>query len=407
VDDAPAADAARLDEALRQAQSDLARARAENERLEAQSLQAQETEAVGRLAPGVALEFKNLLTLIVGYADRLLEQADESATRPRLEEIRSACQRAVGLAEHLLSNSRTDAADQSTISLDTILADAVAARGLGHRRRLSAMIGVPTGPSSVAERPEVLIVEDDAAVGQFIQTSLEGSGFRVAGVVRSAASAVEAIERRVPALALIDIALEGPTDGIALAELVRVRWSLPVVYVTGAGDGALFERLVRSEPHGFVSKPFNEAQLRGAVELALAAADRERKRMRELEAVRAYASELEVSASVMEARLGRIADVLRDAGVVKLHAHPGLSPEISARIGEMSRRELEVLQLLLSSRRVSSIARELSISAYTVRNHLRAVFRKLDVHSQAELLELFRGISPSAMVAATKPTERT
>jgi two-component system, response regulator PdtaR len=258
----------------------------------------------------------------------------------------------------------------------------------------------------VTERPEVLIVDDDTAVGQFMQKSLEGSHFRVTAVVRSAAAAVEAIERRLPALVLIDVALEGPIDGIALAEQVRDRWSLPVVYVTGTGDGPLFERLVKSEPHGYVSKPFDEAQLRGAADLALAVADRERRRMRELEAVRGYASELQASASVMEGRLGQIADVLRDAGVVKLDLHPGLSPEISARIGEMSRRELEVLQLLLSSRRVSSIARELSISAYTVRNHLRAVFRKLNVHSQTELLELFRGISPSAMMTAMRPSER-
>jgi two-component system, response regulator PdtaR len=258
----------------------------------------------------------------------------------------------------------------------------------------------------VTERPEVLIVEDDPAVGQFMQKSLEHSAYAVAGVVPSAAAAVEAIEHRPPALVLIDIALEGPVDGIALAEEIRDRWALPIVYVTGNGDGILFERLVKSEPHGYVSKPFDEAQLRGAVELALAVADRERKRLKELEAVRGYANELQVSTSVMEGRLGQIADVLRDAGVVKLNLHPGLSPEISARITEMSRRELEVLQLLLSSRRVSSIARELNISAYTVRNHLRAVFRKLDVHSQTELLELFRGISPSAMTSALKQTER-
>jgi two-component system, response regulator PdtaR len=257
----------------------------------------------------------------------------------------------------------------------------------------------------VTERPEVLIVEDDAAVGQLIQRSLESSDFKVSGVVRSAAAAVESIEHRVPSLVLIDVALEGPTDGVSLAEQVRDRWALPIVYVTAHGEGPLFERMVKSEPHGYVSKPFDEAQLRGAVELALAVADRERKRKRELEAVRGYASELQVSTSVMEGRLGQIADVLRDAGVVKLNLHPGLTPEVSARIGEMSRRELEVLQLLLSSRRVSSIARELSISAYTVRNHLRAVFRKLNVHSQTELLELFRGISPSAMNPTLRQTE--
>lgn len=256
----------------------------------------------------------------------------------------------------------------------------------------------------MTDRPELLIVEDDAAVGLLMQRSLEMSGYRVPGVVGTAAAAIERIERRAPALVLIDIALEGPTDGIALAEQVRKRWALPVVYVTASSDGAMFQRMVKSQPHGYVSKPFEEAQLRGAVELALAVADRERQREGELQAARGHASELQATTSAMEGRLGQIAEVLRDAGVVKLNRHPGLSPEVADRIAGMSRRELEVLQLLVSSRRVSSIARELSISAYTVRNHLRAVFRKLDVHSQTELLELFRGISTAAVLPQGRHT---
>lgn len=206
---------------------------------------------------------------------------------------------------------------------------------------------------------------------------------------------------------LIDIRIEGPTDGISLAEQVRVRWGLPVVYVTGYGDGEAMERLVKSEPHGYVSKPFDEPQLRGAVELALSVAERERRQRRELDAVRGYATELQASASAMEGRLGQIADVLREAGVVRLDLHPGLSPDLASKIHEMSRRELEVLQFLLSSRRVASIAREMSISAYTVRNHLRAVFRKLGVHSQTELLDMFRGISPASVVSPMRQADRT
>lgn len=239
-----------------------------------------------------------------------------------------------------------------------------------------------------------------------MRRSLESSDYTVSGIARSAAEAIEQLERKVPSLVLVDIRLEGPTDGISLAEQVRSRWGLPVVYVTANGDGPLMERMVKSEPHGYVSKPFDDAQLRGAVELALSVAERERKREKELEAVRGYASELQASTTMMEGRLGQIADVLRDAGVVRLNLHPGVPPEIAAKIADMSRRELEVLQLLLSSRRVSSIARELSISAYTVRNHLRAVFRKLGVHSQTELLEMFRGISPSVMLGAMRSLEK-
>ncbi len=54
----------------------------------------------------------------------------------------------------------------------------------------------------------------------------------------------------------------------------------------------------------------------------------------------------------------------------------------------LSSRELEIVRLLLQGRRVSHIAKQLFLSPNTVRSHLKSVFRKLDVHSQGELIEL-------------------
>lgn len=54
-----------------------------------------------------------------------------------------------------------------------------------------------------------------------------------------------------------------------------------------------------------------------------------------------------------------------------------------------SPREREVLDLLLRSQRVSVIARKINLSPHTVRNHLKSIFRKVGVHSQADLLQRF------------------
>lgn len=66
----------------------------------------------------------------------------------------------------------------------------------------------------------------------------------------------------------------------------------------------------------------------------------------------------------------------------------GLPTELLASLQQLSRREREVLRLLLSNNRPRVIAQTLFISLYTVRNHLRSIFEKFAVHSQAELLTL-------------------
>jgi PAS domain S-box-containing protein len=71
-----------------------------------------------------------------------------------------------------------------------------------------------------------------------------------------------------------------------------------------------------------------------------------------------------------------------DAGVA--HDHPSLQL--------LSEREREVLSELLGGTRVPAIAKKLFISPHTVRNHLKSMYRKLDVSSQSELLEHVRGL---------------
>ncbi len=65
-------------------------------------------------------------------------------------------------------------------------------------------------------------------------------------------------------------------------------------------------------------------------------------------------------------------------------------PTVHADLESLSPREREVLVPLVNGERVPSIARRLHISPHTVRNHLKAIYRKLGVGSQAELIERFR-----------------
>ena len=82
-------------------------AEAEREKLQAQLIQAQKLEAVGRLAGGVAHDFNNMLSVILGHTDLAVDQLDPSQPLfSDLEEIRKAAKRSANLTRQLLAFAR-------------------------------------------------------------------------------------------------------------------------------------------------------------------------------------------------------------------------------------------------------------------------------------------------------------
>ncbi len=96
----------------------------DRKKLEAQLLQAQKMETVGRLAGGVAHDFNNLLTIIAGNADIGLAGLDpEAPLFEELTEIRRAAERAAELTRKLLAFSRRQIAEPRWIDLNDVLKD--------------------------------------------------------------------------------------------------------------------------------------------------------------------------------------------------------------------------------------------------------------------------------------------
>ena len=90
--------------------------------LEAQLRQSQKMEAVGRLAGGVAHDFNNILSVILGYADLSVDELEPGASlHANLEEIRTAGARASELTRQLLLFSRHQMLDQRVLDLNELL----------------------------------------------------------------------------------------------------------------------------------------------------------------------------------------------------------------------------------------------------------------------------------------------
>jgi two-component system cell cycle sensor histidine kinase/response regulator CckA len=90
---------------------------------EDQVRQAQKMEAIGQLAGGVAHEFNNLLTAILGYTALLIETTDQPEMAADLQEIKIAGERAGGLTRQLLTFSRRQQVQPKLLDLNEVLSE--------------------------------------------------------------------------------------------------------------------------------------------------------------------------------------------------------------------------------------------------------------------------------------------
>lgn len=261
------------------------------------------------------------------------------------------------------------------------------------------MPNVATPSKSGSASARLFIVEDEWIVATDIARCLENSGFRVCGVAHKFDDARAAITAAMPDLALLDIALGDGRDGIALAQEIWASAGVPVVFVTAYADDAMLDRATQPGVLGYLVKPFDDRQLLSTVRVALSCAQQVHEND--------YGSRL----AAVERGLGEIADLMRriesttpQAGAAR-QAPPPADPETAAfrqLVARLSPREHEVLIGLLDNRRVATIADALCISQHTVRNHLKAIFKKLNVRSQPQLIEACRraGLTPAQVAHA-------
>jgi signal transduction histidine kinase/CheY-like chemotaxis protein len=149
--------------------------------------------------------------------------------------------------------------------------------------------------SSLVVRPvssaSILVVEDEYLVALDIQRRLEHMGHAPI-VVHSGEEAVQRAAKTRFDLVLMDIKLKGALDGIDAAQKIRSTMDIPIIYLTAYADNHTLDRARITEPYGYVLKPFQERELKAAIEMALQrhGSDRHRSEQQKLLAFLADAS---------------------------------------------------------------------------------------------------------------------
>ncbi len=114
----------------------------------------------------------------------------------------------------------------------------------------------------------VLTVEDDPITRADLRLVLEDAGFSVCADAKDGIEAVEFARKHEPDLILLDLGLPG-LDGIEATRLILAERAVPIVALTGRSN-RLAEEAIGAGATSYVTKPFDEAQVIGALHDALA-----------------------------------------------------------------------------------------------------------------------------------------
>ncbi|MCG6551457.1 MAG: response regulator [Candidatus Magnetominusculus sp. LBB02] len=118
-------------------------------------------------------------------------------------------------------------------------------------------------------KKSILVVDDEVVVSLEIKKLLQGWGYRVTGTVGSGEDALARIEEEIPDLILMDINLRGDIDGIETSQRVKNKYKIPIIYITAYIDYHILKRVEKTNPYGYILKPFNESELYAVIKIAL------------------------------------------------------------------------------------------------------------------------------------------
>jgi CheY-like chemotaxis protein len=122
---------------------------------------------------------------------------------------------------------------------------------------------------NISSTAKILLVEDEAIIAADISARLVQMGYTVSGITGNGEEAIALTAKHQPDVVLMDIMLEGPMFGTEAATRIRSEFNLPVIFVTANSDDITLDYAFSASPFGYVLKPFEDRELRVAIEMGL------------------------------------------------------------------------------------------------------------------------------------------
>jgi len=122
----------------------------------------------------------------------------------------------------------------------------------------------------------VVIVEDELIAAEFLKESLEEEGMKVLAVVDTGREAIDVCLKLNPDVIFMDIMLADSVSGSEAAVAISAKSDARIIFLTAYTSPEMVDYAVRARAAGYLTKPYNEAQIIATLRLAMAQAKPQR-----------------------------------------------------------------------------------------------------------------------------------